>query len=263
MTATTPLARDPVLDLFETDTERYRYDQGLQIIGQWAHLIRGKRVLDFGSSWGTSMLIAHQLGASSVVGVEPDGERVQKAAAILQAATGADLQILHVPDTRKLPFADGEFPVVLVNAVVEHIPQPRDAWLREMWRVLASGGYILIQETPNKYVPFEAHTTKLWFNHWLPKQMAYRRAVRNYVPDPSRPVHGQMNTALRGFRPDRDPAEWDGSGWRGAGYFELVKHFPGYRLIPETSRLRHRVLTFFGIPASIADPSPFFVFQKR
>lgn len=252
---------EPFLDRLPSDTERSRYVGILASLTPWAHIFKGQRVLDYGASWGTSMMVAMRLGAREAVGVEPNLDRVKASRRLLEGERG--LEMLYAPDTTMLPFGDGSFPVVLVNAVVEHIPQPRGAWLREMWRVLAPGGYILIQETPNKYVPFERHTTKLWFNHWLPKSMAYRRAVRRYVPDPSRPNVGGMPAASRGFRPDRDPAEWDGSGWRGAGYFEIVKHFPGYRLIPETSRFRHRVLTRLGIPASILDPSPVWIFQKR
>jgi hypothetical protein len=110
--------------------------------------------------------------------------------------------------------------------------------------VLAPGGHLMISETPNQYFPKDVHTTSLWFNHWLPRDLAHRRAVR------------------RG-RFDRSRVDWNSSGWRGLGFFELVRPIGGYRLIPEKSRLRHRILTMIGLPASLLDPGPIWILQKN
>jgi SAM-dependent methyltransferase len=149
----------------------------------------------------------------------------------------------HTPDTSKLPFTSASMDLVIANAVFEHIPQPRDAYLRECWRLLRPGGHLIINETPNKYVPLEMHTTKLWFNHWLPSSWAFARAKR------------------RG-RYKGDWAKWPSSGWRGCGYWELRRCLPGATLVPEKSRLRHRVLTRLGLPASLIDPYPCWVWRK-
>jgi len=47
-------------------------------------------------------------------------------------------------DITRLPFRDGEFDVVLVNHVLEHVPDDRAA-LRELHRVLTPGGRALMQ----------------------------------------------------------------------------------------------------------------------
>jgi SAM-dependent methyltransferase len=47
-------------------------------------------------------------------------------------------------DIAQLPFRDGEFDVVLINHVLEHIPDDRGA-LRELHRVLRPGGRALMQ----------------------------------------------------------------------------------------------------------------------
>jgi hypothetical protein len=46
-------------------------------------------------------------------------------------------------------------------------------------------------------------------------------------------------------------------------YLELVKPISDYRLIPEASRVRHRVLTALGLPASLVDPYPTWILQRR
>jgi SAM-dependent methyltransferase len=152
-------------------------------------------------------------------------------------------RLYHFSDTSCLPFKDDEFDFILANAVLEHIPQPRESYIRELWRILAKGGHMIINETPNKYFPKEMHTTGLWFNHWLPRDAAHRRAVR-----------------LGRFDPQR--LDWSSSGWRGLGYFELISALGNYQLIPENSRFRHRLLTSIGFPASLFDPYPSWVLKK-
>jgi SAM-dependent methyltransferase len=203
--------------------------------------IEGRRVLDFGCGFGMSLHALIEVGAREAVGVEPVEKWVRDYA---HTFYGQPIEMHHVPDTRALPFDDAEFDTVIANAVFEHIPQPRDAYIAEAWRVLRPGGVLIINETPNKYWPKEDHTTGLWFNHWLPRGVAYRRAIR------------------RGrFDPTRD--DWASSGWRGMSYFEMVRAIDNYELVPETSRLRHRLFSALGIPASIIDPYPLWLLRKR
>jgi ubiquinone/menaquinone biosynthesis C-methylase UbiE len=240
-----------VLSIFEREpVHRERYQNMVRALAPWAHLLRGKEGLDFGCSWGISSLAAYEAGARRVVGVEVLGERIPEGNEMLSEAGFSEQQIhlLHVPDTRKLPFEDEAFDFVLAQAVLEHIPQPRHLHLREMWRVLRPGGHMIIAETPNKYYPKEIHTTKLWFNHWLPEPLAFWRAVK----------------FGKGYRDYVDPEEWTYSGWRGMGYYEMVKPLGGgYTLVPELENSRHKLLNRLGIPASILDPYPVWVLRKN
>jgi SAM-dependent methyltransferase len=225
--------------------ERGRYRTLKETLAQHRALFAGRRVLDFGASHGPGICALMELGAAEVVGVEPVAEWVEAGQPILAAGGWGDrVRLLHVPDTRTLPFPDAHFDLVLVNAVLEHIPQPRGAHIREIWRVLRPGGHLLVNETPNKYLPKDVHTTGLWWVPWLPNEAARRYAVR------------------RGrFRADGD---WESSGWRGLGYYELVRALgTPYRLLPERSRPRHRLLTRLGLPASLLDPYPTWVLRKE
>jgi len=236
---------DAILPLLPgTQTERDRFRTLVETLAAWKPLFAGRRILDFGASWGTSMVALLLLGSKEVIGVEPDGDRVKKGQAFLaEIAPSELLTLLHTPETASLPFSEGEFDFVLVNAVMEHIPQPRDAYVRELWRVLSPGGHLMVNETPNKYFPKEVHTTHLWFNHCLPSRIAHRRAVR------------------RGRFP-ATRTDWISSGWRGLGYYELTRSCPGYRLVPENSGVRHRILGRLGLPASLLDPYPTWVLRK-
>lgn len=236
---------DPMLQLPGSEVERGRYETLTSTLSAWKALFDGCRVLDFGASWGTSSIALIRVGASEVVGVEPNLERVKRGRKFVSGvAPAGKVALIHTPDTRVLPFGSGEFAFILANGVLEHIPQPRDPYILELWRILSPGGHLMISETPNKYFPKEIHTTSLWFNHWLPRRLAHRRAVRRGRFDPLR-------------------SDWDSSGWRGLGYFELVRPISGFRLVAEHKKVRHRLFSMIGLPASLVDPGPIWILQKE
>jgi SAM-dependent methyltransferase len=230
--------------LRDKPVEHQRYLILRQALGSLRTYFADRRVLDFGAGSGLSMCALLELGAAKVVGVEPDHARVRHGQGVLRALEATSATLLPISYSGELPFSDGAFDVVLANAVLEHIPPPRRAYVRELWRVLAVGGHLLINESPNKYLPVDLHTTGgLWFVPWLPGSVARQYAV------------------YRGrFRKD---GCWRTSGWRGIGYFEIARATGGgYKLIAERSRRRHTLLTRLGLPASLLDPYPTLVFEK-
>ncbi len=230
-----------VLDFVRSPDQVGRRNTLLESLAPLRAHVAGKRVLDFGASSGLSMSALCEIGACEVVGVEISAERVEVGRKLLAAYSNA--QLLHTPDTTSIPIDSYSFDTVLCNAVMEHIPQPRDKHIQEMWRALKVGGVLIVNETPNKYLPLDYHTTKLWGVPWLPCKTAF-----NYA-------------RWRG-RYKKDFGEWQGSGWRGVGYYEMKRNLPGARFLPEDSRLRHRILTALGLPASLLDPYPCWVLRK-
>lgn len=77
-------------------------------------------------------------------------------------------------DGRHLPFADGQFPVVYSNSVVEHLCtwQDQQQFASEIRRV--GRGYFV--QTPNRWFPIEPHFVTL-FVHFLPRAIC-RRVIR-------------------------------------------------------------------------------------
>lgn len=101
-----------------------------------------KRVLDIGCSTGYlgEALVA---AGCSVSGIEFDAAAAEKARAHLDRVVEADLERLDFADH----FEDGEFDVLVLGDVLEHLTQPV-AVLRSALRLLAPGGSVVIS-VPN------------------------------------------------------------------------------------------------------------------
>ena len=151
-----------------------------------------------------------------------------------------EVRLFSNEETRRLPYPDGRFSLVLVLGVVEHLPvSGRRQIVDEYYRVLAPGGHIAILDTPNRFFPLETHSVGLPLIQWLPAPLAFAYAK---LGRPGR---------FRGV----DYAEFvaDGTGWRNAS---LVECFPssglgglddvteevgyGWRFFRDTARSRTR-----------------------
>jgi SAM-dependent methyltransferase len=150
---------------------------------EWKHVrhaleriapVAGKRVLEVGCNVGATANVAARLGAAQVVGVDVD----QVAVATARANTerwGGRLEFLHVRDTRRLPFGDESFDVVICNSVLEYVPPTQlPCVLAEISRVLAAGGIVLVHGTSNRLWPRETHSGQ-WLGNWLPTAVAPKR----------------------------------------------------------------------------------------
>jgi SAM-dependent methyltransferase len=105
-----------------------------------ARLAPGRRVLDAacGEGYGSAMLAG--AGAASVVGVDIDAQTVAHA----RRRYGLNAR---VGDVGELPFADGDFDLVVSFETIEHVADPERV-LGEFARVLAGDGLLLVS-TPN------------------------------------------------------------------------------------------------------------------
>lgn len=120
-------------------------------------------------------------------------------------------------DATRLPFADGEFPVVFSNSVIEHIPRAlQPAFAAEVRRV----GRRYFVQTPNRYFPVEPH---------------YQLPLFQFLP-------GRVQRALnRRFS----------LGWREKGHWEEINLLSARdlrRLFPDGELRRERL---FGMTKSL------------
>ncbi len=185
-----------------------------------------------------------------------------------------DVALFSNDETRRLPYPDGAFNLVVVCGVVEHLPTRfRRAQVDEYYRVLAPGGYIAVLDTPNRLFPLETHSVGLPFVQWLPPRLAFLYA-RAFRPKKFR------NETYEGFT-------MDGTGWRNATLWECLPSSGwvgledvteeagyGWHFFHDTARSRTRraVLPFFtvlcgalraaGQPSSLCLPYLNLLFRK-
>jgi malonyl-CoA O-methyltransferase len=95
----------------------------------------GARVLDLACGTGRYGLLLEQRGAACVVGVDLSAQMLQRAP--LGRRVRADMA--------RLPFADGQFDLVVSGLAVGHAPR-LDEWMREAARVLAPGGHAVFSD---------------------------------------------------------------------------------------------------------------------
>jgi ubiquinone/menaquinone biosynthesis C-methylase UbiE len=99
--------------------------------------IEPTRVLDVGT--GTALIPLELCGRGNkwhVVAVDLARAMLDVAAKNVAAARLSQAIELKLIDAKRLPFADGEFPVVMSNSIIHHIPDPADC-LAEMVRVVS------------------------------------------------------------------------------------------------------------------------------
>lgn len=97
----------------------------------------GATLADLGCGDGSFTLrIADRVGAARTIGVE-------LTAPMAAAAAAKGIEVVRHDLGEPLPFADGSIDVVHSNQVIEHLPRT-DAFMAEIRRVLAPGGYALV-----------------------------------------------------------------------------------------------------------------------
>jgi SAM-dependent methyltransferase len=140
--------------------------------------------LDYGCADGgyAAALLSH--GASSVVGVDVEADRIEAAKTrnIPNAAFYAfDGIRVDLPDA----IVEGAF----VNEVMEHVDDEQTS-LMEIYRLMKPGGTLIVI-SPNRWFPFEGHGTKIAGRYlpptplipWLPVRLTNRWTyARNYWP---------------------------------------------------------------------------------
>lgn len=124
---------------------RYGQERRLQAIQRHVMLDR-RRILDVGCGIGTYVERLSQL-SSQVHGIDVDRQRIR-------AGRERGLSLL-AGTAEELPFDDDSIDVVLLNEVIEHVRDDRQA-LKDAFRVLRPGGDLVIF-APNRLYPFETH----------------------------------------------------------------------------------------------------------
>ncbi|MDP2278361.1 MAG: class I SAM-dependent methyltransferase [Nitrospirota bacterium] len=93
-------------------------------------------LLDIGAADGAMLsVLRKQFGFKRTIGVEPNVD-------LVRAKKDSDIELLN-SEGENLPFAEGEFDVVLISAVIEHVNEPSKV-ISESYRVLSPGGLLIV-----------------------------------------------------------------------------------------------------------------------
>lgn len=136
--------------------------------------VPGTRVLDLGAAQGIYVTALKKLGYDAV-GLEPFEPAIETSKQ-LSERTGVETEIHH-GFGEDIPFADGEFDLVIADSVMEHVNNP-EAVYRETHRVLRQGGGFYFSTT--SALSWYQHEIKGFpFFPWYPERV--RRGIMNWA----------------------------------------------------------------------------------
>ena len=115
--------------------KRDKVEALLSVLGD----VKGKRCLDLGSDNGVVSLLLRQQG-----GTWASGDLTPETVEAIRSLVETDV---HLVEETKLPFGDGEFDVVVVADMIEHVAN-EPAFVSEVARVLKPGGRLIVN-TPH------------------------------------------------------------------------------------------------------------------
>ena len=157
---------------------RLEYDR--RTIVPWldsASALQDKRILEIGCGTGSSTVAIAEQGAK-VIGIDID-EGALSVAKERSSTYGVDAEfrVLNADEIANT-FGANVFDFVIFFACLEHMTiAERLASLKSAWEILATDGFLVIAETPNRLWYFDGHTSRLPFFHWLPNELAFQYSI--------------------------------------------------------------------------------------
>src|SRR5713101_1862141 len=108
-----------------------------------------RNALDFGCGCGRVITYLRELRPSNYTGIDVDQEVVQWSQENMKFS-----RFVHGPQEPPLPFTEGQFDFIFTVSVFSHLDEPHcRMWAKELSRVIASGGILLITTIGKPYWP--------------------------------------------------------------------------------------------------------------
>jgi ubiquinone/menaquinone biosynthesis C-methylase UbiE len=170
---------DPLLDRLSFGREqRFR-----NLTLQHMQIAPAERILDIGCGTGSlTLLAARQLGADgSIIGIDaaPNMIAIARKKASAAAITSARFETAIA---ESLPFADGEFTMVVNSMFCHHIDlELKNLAFREMYRVLVPGGRLITADIDRPSTLLGWLTG--WLGRWLLLQPELEDNLRGLLPE--------------------------------------------------------------------------------
>lgn len=211
-------------------------------------MLKGKRVLDFGCGTGaTTAALAEYCDDLSAFDV--DQESIDICRKRLEEHGLADRITLYCADNIvDIRESMGQFDVIVMNGVVEHIPMTipglRQEVINSVFSLLNKPGYLFINGSPNRLHPYDIHTTQLWWIPWSKpgSAWAYRRAMSK-----GKHVHAEVFS--------EGPLGLEEAGAWGVTYWDIKRYLAKEKpLFLNITRGHDRYIFYASAPARRPNP---------
>lgn len=145
--------------------------------------LSGKKILDLGTQVGTYALYLSKTSKLSI-GVDFSYAALKRAAELREQSNCPNTHFIQA-DVSAFPFADKTFDVVIGCDIVEHlVEEDLERMLKESYRVMKSGGIVVLQTYPNRYwqffMRFNISSIIPTLLFWLPKE-SYSEVIELYL----------------------------------------------------------------------------------
>jgi SAM-dependent methyltransferase len=203
--------------------------------------MKDKRVLDFGCGTGpTTAALAYF--SESVCAFDINKEDLELCRQRIREH-GLESKVTYycANDIEGLKDPMGAFDLILVNGVIEHIPLSKTGLRKKtvlvLFDMLKEPGYLYFNDTPNRLLPFDFHTTQLWWVPWTKpgSQWAYKRAIRK-------------GKYLEHAKFSKGPLGLEENGAWGGTYCEILGYLRGKRFVCLNTLAGHNKHLYYRSP---------------
>jgi 2-polyprenyl-3-methyl-5-hydroxy-6-metoxy-1,4-benzoquinol methylase len=167
-------------NMYERDLSAHLYgrlESDRRTIVPWldnASTLYCKRILEIGCGTGSLTVALTEQGAK-VTGIDIDEGALSVANDRLKTyGLEVEFGVLNAVEISNT-FGANAFDVIIFSACLEHMTiAERLTSLRNAWKMLPTGGLLVVMETPNRLWYFDGHTSWLPFFYWLPNELAFQ-----------------------------------------------------------------------------------------
>lgn len=132
---------------------RHTYLRRLDTIDELSGGIKGKKVLDIGCGYGFRTIGIAKRGASFVIGIDTDGERIREGKLFAKKYELDNVQY-HVRDATHTEYKDESFDIVIADEMIHHVDD-LPALMKEIHRILRRAGIVVISDHNRLSLPSE------------------------------------------------------------------------------------------------------------
>jgi ubiquinone/menaquinone biosynthesis C-methylase UbiE len=136
-----------------SERARHTYTKRLNTIRDLARGFDDKKILDIGCGFGFRTVGVAKSGASEVIGIDLEHERIQKAGEYSRQQ-GVQNTEFYFMDASSLEFEDEKFDILLADEMIHHLDNLPKVF-SEMYRVIKDNGVVVISDHNRLSVPSE------------------------------------------------------------------------------------------------------------